>query len=477
MPNSGLKLPKLPAGWSYVNEDLPPEEPSPLTGAESTRQAGSALRSIMGPLPEEEQPTFIKNFLKPTAEKTFDVLVPHTPKDIGIFAASLMFGGPLGPLARGAAKVAPAAVPALEAMGASWVRRLAGTALGGILGAEAGGDSPVMGGIQGLATALGGEAVAKLSKFLRMNKQAADLAVEDPERLGEVVQQVIPGLKDIRSARDFHAAFKKSGAQTVLSKAYTEGMGEVSNAMQGQLIPSQVMSSVRGPARSTTAMDPAWRGRGAADVLGGGGTGEPGKYSIDDLAETIRRLRHVGWNGDELARGLAARDARQTADALQMEVMSSLPPEVGEKFARTNEWYSRGKRLIDFFDDKELLDAKGNLNIQRLQRKVKSEGYSVGESLQIAADAKMLEEGLFRGAPAMVEDVSPISGKGLEKFHWHFGFIPTATSRMPQPGAFAGRSNYGVSPTTGSQLMQLLKRGTTRDDVPPISLVAPTGRE
>jgi hypothetical protein len=465
-----MKLPNLPSDWEYVSADDPPPAVDPAEAPKlGDKNVGSVLRQVSGPPEPTDGPSFLSGFLKPTAEKTFDMLVPHTPRDVGIFAASLIFGGAGGPLARVAGKLAPEALPMIEGLGASAMRRIGGTALGGMLGSQAQGENPLVGGGMGVATQIGAEGVSKLSKWLRMNSQATALAQEDPEKLGEVVQQIIPDLKDIRSAKDFHAAFKKDGAQTVIAKAYGTAMDDVSQKMQGQLIPSAVMSSLRGPAKAVTPNNPAWAGQTASSVFGG--AGQPGKFTFDDIAETIRRLRYQGWNGDELARGMIARDARQTAKELEQEVLPQLPTDVAEKYSQINESYSRGKRLIDFLDDKSLLDGAGNLNIPRLQKKLKSDGYSVGDSLQIAADAASLEKSLFRGG-SLMEDTP---GAGFKfNTYLHAGFFPSVGVHGPTLPGYAGRSNWGLNPGDSSQLVQFLKRGTERK---PISLTAPEDEE
>src|SRR5690348_15344546 len=135
-----MKLPKLPTDWEYVSAD-DPGTPDPKTaGSTGEKSVGSVLRQIAGPQETVEQPSFLRGFLKPTAEKAFDVLVPHTPRDLGIFAASLIASGPGGPLARVAGKVAPEAVPAIESLGATALRRIGITGAGGALGSKLGGE-------------------------------------------------------------------------------------------------------------------------------------------------------------------------------------------------------------------------------------------------------------------------------------------------------------------------------------------------
>lgn len=451
-----FKLPSLPSGWSYGYADDPSAAPSADPTDEAQKGVGSVLREIAGPQKPIEQPTFLNDFLKPTAEKIADVAIPHDPVGIGLLLASTVLTGGSAPAVRIMGKIGGELLPVAESMGSSAIKRMVGMGAAGAAAAGLSGESPLSGAFQGLMTQIGGEGITKLTQWTRMNAQARQLAAEDPERLGEIVSNIIPSIGSMRSPKDFHAAFKKGAAQSAISKAYTDGMSDVSQKMSGQLIPSQVMMDLRGnPARSVQSgvLSGAGQGMPASQFLGGGG--QPGKYTVDDMAETIRRLRYQGWNGDEVARGLNARDARMASDELQKELVSQLPPDVAEQFLKTNESYSRGRRVIDFFDDKNLFKQDGALNVPALQKKIKADGYSVRDSYQMAADAADLEAGLFRGATDLGEDIPGKPGQLLPRIH--LGGSATLLPHLPQVGKFAGREPAGATPFQGSLGGQLIR--------------------
>jgi hypothetical protein len=460
MPN-GIKWPTLPSGWRYGDEadlaGLP--ESSPSSPDVIQKNVGSMFREVMGPRKPIEGPSIVDELLKPIGKQVADTFVPQDPLGIGLFLAStLLPGGPLVKPIMG--KVGSKIVPIAKNIGTSGFRRVLG--MGGIGAAVSGlmGQDPLEGAREGLTTQLGGEGITKLTQFASANTQAKALAQSDPETLGKVVSQIIPGLGKLRSPKDFHLAFKKSAAQTAISDSFRTGLSEVSAAIGQTPIPSVMMKELRGnPAlvASPISMSPGVRGMPAAQALGYGG--KPAMYSFDDVAETIQRLRTVGWNADEAARGLKGKDHRQFAEDLETELMQSLPPDVAAKYKAVNEMYARGKRLISFLNDPKLLKPDGMLNIPKLQERIKSKGYSVGQSYQMAADAADLENALFRGSGSLAEDTpgAPgnlgIMGRLLGLRH-SSGILP----KLKELPIFTGVDPAGLSPFGGSQVMQLLKR-------------------
>jgi hypothetical protein len=443
---TGFKPPKLPAGWEYIDSTNPDPAPPPAEAA-STLQSGvgSVLREIAGPRqPPDNPPTFLSGFLEPTAREVARTVIPQTLADVGIFAASLLLGGPVGPAARLASRVSPELAGVVGGLGRTGVRRVLGTGLGGALGAAASGGDPTSAAVQGIATQLGGESISKLTQWARSNAQVMQLARTDPERLGQLLQPILPRLGAMRSPRDFHAAFKRGAAQSAISEAYRTGLSDISTQLGNQPITSGVMTQIRS-ARPTPGQNPMLSGWAA-----------PGRYSFDDIAETIRRLRSSGWNGDEAARGLGARDARQAADSLEADLLSGLPPPLADAYTTVNGAYARGARVISFMDDPKLFTPSGDLNIPRLQQKFKSEGYSTGDSYQLAADAVALEQSLFRGAPGLIEDVAGTPGRLLP--HVYTGGA-SLFPKLPSLPTFAGTAPPGTGPTGGSLIAQMLGRG------------------
>lgn len=456
------KLPTLPSGWEYVNEDAPPTEPEALTAPQANKQVGSVLREIAGPLkPPDPPPSLLSGFLEPTAKKFAKTLIPTTPMDIGMTLAGMILTGGSAPAAKVMGKVGSSMVPLVEEAGASGLRRILGmTAAGAALG-KATGTGAVGGAAQGLLMQVGGEGLRKLTQFAGANTQARQLAAEDPERLGQVVSGIIPKLGSIRTPRDFHAAFKKGAAQQAVSDAYREGIDQISGALGQTPIVSKIITSIR------TAR-PAGQLPVAQNKLLAGLQARAG-YSFDDAVETLQRLRTIGWTEEEAARGLAAKDARDVAKELEGEIVSQLPPQLAEKFQAVNGNYARGRRLIGFLDDPKLLKENGDLNIPALQKRIKSEGYSVGQSMQVAADAAELEKSLFRGAGSLAEDVAGEPGSLGARLH--LGFLPTFYPHMPKLPSYAGREAAGLNPFQGSMISQMLKRGV--NERKPISLVDP----
>jgi len=450
MPQT-FKLPKLPPDWEWVDEGDPDPLPTAAEAQKSVDQGiGSMLREISGPRqPEPPVPSFLSGVLGPVAKKAAKIAVPYDdPVGLGMLVASsiLMPGSPIA--GRVIGKIGGKALPIAEDVMSTGLRRVAGM---GMIGGLMGGLSGAM---QGLTTQLGGEAARKLTQFARMNAQAKDLAMSDPETLGKVVSPIIPTLGSMRSPKDFHLAFKKGAAQTAVSEAYATGFQDVSKAMQGKQIPSEVLTSIRtaGPTGTLPA--------GANRLMAG--LQAPIGYSFDDMVNTIQRLRTVGWTGDEVARGLAAKDHRQAADALSKELMDGLPPDLAERWANVDGMYARGKRIIGLLDDTKLLDKAGNLNIPRLQQKIKSEGYSVRDSYQLAADAANIEKAIFRGAPTLAEDIPGRPGKwfGHAGMGRHGGFL-SFFPKPPSMSSYAGQQPYGLSPFGGSIVGQMLRRGVS----------------
>jgi hypothetical protein len=441
-----VNLPKLPGDWEWINEDVPPPDEPTQTHAQAQKQVGSILRTVAGPPKPEETPTFLKDFLAPTAKTAVETFVPTDPVGIGLLLASTVLTGGSAPAVRIMGRVAGEMAPVAESLGSSALRRIAGMAGAGAASAGLSGGSPIAGAFQGLLTQIGGEGITKLTQWTRMNAQARQLAQEDPETLGKIVTGIIPSIGSMRSARDFHAAFKKGAAQSAISDAYQTGIGELSQALQGKPIPSTALTSIRTAAKTAQM--------GATNPLLGG-IQQPASHSFDDMVETIRRLRYQGWNEDEIARGMSARDAREAADLVEKDLLQGLPPPLAEKYQEVNSSYSRGKRLIDFFDDKNLLKENGDLNIPKLQQKIKSEGYSVRDSYQMAADAADLEQELFRGATDLGEDIPSKPGQLLPRVHLGGGatFLP----HLPKLGKFAGRKPAGMTPFQGSAGAQLIR--------------------
>lgn len=455
MPNN-FKLPKLPADWEWVDEANPDPRPSVADAQkDATRGIGSVLRQIAGPpKPLPPPPSFLQDVVAPTAKTAFKMAVPYDdPVGMGGLVASLLLTGPTAPGVRALGKIAPKAAEALGGFGSSGLRRVLGMgAVGGAIGGPGGA-------MQLLTAQLGGEGARKLTQFARMNAQARDLAASDPVTLGKVVSPIIPGLGSMRSPKDFHVAFKKSAAQTAASQAYAAAFSDVSQDVGQKTIFSNVMRELRGSeARAQSSfLPPGVRGMQAQRAVGGG-KGTPA--SFDDVMETIKRLRTVGYTGDEVSRGLGAKIARDRASELEGELFGQITPAQAGKVQTLNSDYMRAQRIIGFLDDPKLLDKEGNLNIPRLQQKLKSAGYNVRESYQAASDAAELERALFRGATDLGEDIPGKPGKwfGHAGAYRHGGFF-ALFPKLPTVGKYAGQEPYGLSPTSASLIGQMLQRG------------------
>lgn len=447
------QLPKLPSDWEWVNEDEPPPTPDPLSRTQSQRQIGSVLRQIEGPpLPSPPLPSFMETVVKPVAKAA----IPTDPVSIGLFvASSLMTGSPIAGRVMG--KVGSEMVPIAEDIMSTGLRRIGTMAgVGGLLGGPSGA-------FQGLVTQGLAEPLKKITQWSRMNKQASDLAKEDPIKLGQIVSQIIPNIGEIKTANDFHRAFKLAGAQTAISEAYRKETEGVAEKLGDTLLPSQAMTDLRGPAKSVTLMRD-FGGVPASSVLAG--PGRAGKYSFEDIANTVRRLRSVGWTEEERARGLAATDAREMsvkmADELAQELRKT-DPALAEKWQNANSMYARGLKIMNFFDDPKMLKPNGDLNVPALQRKLKGMGYPTRDSYEVIADALALQDTLFRGDPRMIEDIPGEPGRLLSHFRLHFGILPTFYPKPPKVGEYAGRQAYGLTDFSSSQLMQLLRRGMSAE--------------
>lgn len=458
------RLPKLPSDWEYVNEDAPPPDPETLSQGQSQKQIGSVLRQIEGPpLPPPPLPSFMQSVVKPVAKAA----LPTDPVSIGLFiASSLMTGSPIAGRVMG--KIGGEALPVAEDLMSTGLRRIGGmTAIGGAIGG-------LPGAIQGALTQIPAEALKKVTQWTRMNAQARDLAREDPIKLGQIVSTIIPNIGDIKSANDFHKAFKLAGAQNAISEAYRKETGEISDKLGNALLPSQAMTDLRGPARKFTPGQ-GWAGQGAYTVLGG--SGQPSKYSFNDLSDTIRRLRSVGWTDEERARGLAATDAREVSVKMADELVQELrktDPALAEKWSNANSMYARGLKIMNFFDDPKMLKPNGDLNVPALQRKLKASGYPTRDSYEVIADALALQDSLFRGDPRLIEDIPGEPGRLLSHFRLHFGILPTFYPKPPKVGEYAGKAPYGLSDFSASQLTQLLGRGIkATSDRPANTLAAP----
>lgn len=444
-------LPKLPSDWEYVNEDAPPSDAEALSQGQAQKQIGSVLRQIEGPrLPPSPMPSFLQTVVKPVAKAA----IPTDPVSIGLFiASSLMTGSPIAGRVMG--KIGGKALPVAEDLMSTGLRRIGGmVGIGGLLGG-------IPGAVQGALTQIPAEALKKVTQWTRMNAQARDLAREDPIKLGQIVSTIIPNIGEIKSANDFHKAFKLAGAQNAISEAYRKETGEISEKLGNTLLPSRAMTDLRGPVRKFTPGQ-GWGGRKAFDVFGGAGTDQPTKYAFDDLTETVRRLRSVGWTDEERARGLAATDAREVSVKMADELVQELrktDPALADKWQSANSMYARGLKIMNFFDDPKMLKANGDLNVPALQRKLKSSGYPTRDSYEVIADALALQDTIFRGDPRLIEDIPGEPGRLLSHFRLHFGILPTFYPKPPKVGEYAGKAPYGLTDFSSSQLMQLLGRG------------------
>lgn len=463
--------PALPSGARWLNEDesagKTPNEQT-LSPQQIEGNVGSVLRQIMGPpKPEPAGPRFFSDVVEPVARKA--TAIPRKivemnmdPVTLGTTLAATILTGPMAPGVKAISAVAPRLGDAVGALGATGLRRVLGMAGAGAVSSVAAGQGAMSGAVQGgLQQLIGGEGARKLSQFVGMSYQAAKLAVEDPEKLGKVVLGVIPSLGKIRSPREFFAAFKKSAAQTAVSDAYRKARGSIVEEVGQKVIQSPTMQQMRGnPAlvsSGVAGLPPGVRGMGAHEALGGPG----GAHSFDDVLETMKRLRTQGYTEDEVKSGLVAMTARDRAAKIETELLSQLTQDQADKVVEMNSRYARGQRIIDLFDDPNLLKkGKEELNIPALQKKYLSMGYNVGQSYAMAADAANLEAELFRGGP-LGQDIPGTPGKLLGhggmsgRGHGFLSMMP----KLPVLTKYAGRENTGLSPFSSSVLSQMFRKG------------------
>lgn len=305
------------------------------------------------------------------------------------------------------------------ARNAPWARnaatRIAAPTAGGAIGgfAEKGAvEDALIGSALGPVFGVPAEAAAYLRKWTATSGLARRLMKEDPERVGKVVNRLIPEFPNLRTPEEFGENIWRGLAKDSLSDVYGKEFAAISREVaaarpRGSKGAFDVLAAnhpVIKPDGSITS--PGIRRLQKQGIIGG-------ETSFDDLVMEIKDLRLEGRSskgdpGISLDARQAQRYARDLSHDLEDAIRISIPKggrEIGERYVSNDRRYARGAEMFRYLKQPGIVDENGIVNMKLLQQQLKEER-AVGLSHNFTKEEfKELSDAVFRGGPATVEDI------------------------------------------------------------------------
>lgn len=341
-----------------------------------------------------------------------DVAVPGSLTELGATLGSLAV-----PEAKLAEVVGSGARNAPMIM--NFLKRIAGPTIGGAVGGLAEKGDPTdaaFGGVLGTIFGVPAEAAAALKLWTAKSGMARRLIKEDPERVGRVVNKLIPEFPTLASPEDFQANIFRGYAKDKLSEAYGNELGAISQEVTSNIPKVGVMrasQALRAPEPTIIPggriTSPRIRELQAQGII----SKDPqGGLTFDDLTQEIRDLRLEGRStkGDPKV-NLEGRQAQGFARDLSTDLKGALEtipdrgPAIGERYRAMDEKFSRGSEMLRYLRHEGMVDENGQVNMKLLQQQMKFER-AIGLSHTFKPEEfQQLADAVFRGGPDTVEDV------------------------------------------------------------------------
>lgn len=361
-----------------------PEKRDAYLGA---AQMAGVPPSLATPTPAQPsaQPTPVPVPVAPGRQMAIPKELLPSPTQMGIDAAILATLG-LAPEGAVAAKAAQLlgryGKPALTAA------RMALPAIGGAIGAKAGGESPTEGAALGAGEAVLGEAGARLL-------EGPIQRMVDTSRITRAIKTKFPWLKN---------AVGKFGGVRGLESAFVEGEGEALTAKRLNRVKAFINQTMKNrPVPLSPQMVKVFEETNMPISQISTPTGLVPHATTEEIDKALTLMGDMGWlpNGN-IRTGTSAPELRRIyGEAVDntIEALNGMRKGLGNKYGKARQEYYEVRRLRDLFQPeggRKVITNRGKIDMQTLQERLLTP--DVYKSMQSSPRLREFANSVFRGA-------------------------------------------------------------------------------